>query len=73
MSTSDSHKDRLVELEAIITHLQYDFETLNKAVFEQRLEIDTLKQAVRRLEQQVTALPEDRERSDPRDELPPHY
>lgn len=65
-------EERLTELEVKLTYAEDLLDELNRVVFRQREEIDFLRRELLRLSQQVRdwAPPE---RSDPRDDIPPHY
>lgn len=71
--TPPPSEDRLVALELLVTHLQYDVEQMNVALREQQREIQSLHGLLARLERRVTQLQEPPEIRDPEAERPPHY
>lgn len=67
-------ESRLNHLEFLVSHQQEMLETLNRAIVDQSLQIIKLERNVARLENQLReAANGDRDRRDPREEIPPHY
>lgn len=73
MSETPSLSNRVVELELLVTHLQYDLEALNGALVDQQKQIDALQRVIARLDDRVKRLDEEDETRDPVAEKPPHY
>jgi uncharacterized coiled-coil protein SlyX len=67
-----SDKDRILEAEMSLTHLQHDFDALNTVVLEQQKTIEELSVLIQRLETKVDANT-DPEIRDAEAERPPHY
>ncbi len=65
--------DRVVNVELLLMHVQYDFEQLSQVVFRQQAEIDALKTEVAKLTTRIVTLADNPEVRDPQDEKPPHY
>jgi SlyX protein len=65
-------ENRLHELEAKISFAEDLIETLNRSVFRQQQQLDSMQQQLRLLHQQLQTLIPKEER-DLRDEIPPHY
>lgn len=63
---------RLTELEVKLSYAEDLLDDLNKTVFRQQEEIDFLRREMLRLAQQVREW-EPSERTDPREDIPPHY
>lgn len=65
-------EDRLTEVEIKLTYAEDLLDTLNRTVFRQQEEIDFLRRELVRLTREVRewAPPE---RTDPREDIPPHY
>jgi len=68
-----SRDDRIVHLETLVTHLQYDLEQLYSDVLEQQAEIRALRETLTRLERRVDVSSEGPDQRDPLEERPPHY
>lgn len=64
--------DRLTNVEVKLTFAEDLLDELNRTVFRQQEEIDFLRRELLRLAQQVRDWSPP-ERSDPRDDIPPHY
>lgn len=73
MSSSDSLSARVVELESMLTHLQYDFEKLSDVLIDQQAQIERLLKVVDRLENRVMSPTDEDMTRDLNDERPPHY
>lgn len=73
MASSQTHHERIVELELIVTHLQRDLDTLNGVLLEQHKEIDALRKYVAKLDDRLTRAGSQDEPFDPVAERPPHY
>ena len=73
MADSPEILQKLVDLESLIAHLQYEFEQLNAVIINQNQRIDQLQTSQRKFEHQLQTLEEDLEKRDPEDERPPHY
>ena len=73
MSSSESSDRRLIELELLVTHLQHDLEQMSSVLVGQQSQIETLKQEINRLEEQIGQLQGEPEIRDPDSERPPHY
>ena len=69
---SKSDRDRIVDAEIALTHLQQDYESINEVVLEQQRVIEQLSQQVQRLESRLDAA-KDPEVRDAESEKPPHY
>lgn len=65
-------QDRLTNVEVKLTFAEDLLDELNRTVFRQQEEIDFLRRELLRLAQQVRDWSPP-ERSDPRDDIPPHY
>lgn len=63
---------RLTELEVKLSYAEDLLDDLNKTVFRQQEEIDFLRRELLRLAQQVREWAPS-ERTDPREDIPPHY
>lgn len=64
--------ERLHELEIKICFLEDLVDTLNRTVFRQQQRIDQLAQALTALRQQIRTT-DPAARTEPREEIPPHY
>ncbi|MBD3676232.1 MAG: SlyX family protein [Planctomycetaceae bacterium] len=73
MTNSEEINDKLVHLESIIAHLQYEIEQLNGVVIAQNQRIDQLSSAQEKFEHQLETLSDEMEQRNPEDERPPHY
>ena len=73
MSLAEPDRQRIVELELIVTHLQHDLESLNTALLEQQKEIVFLRSVVSRLGDRMKRATAGEEQFDPAAEKPPHY
>lgn len=69
---SRSDRDRIVEAEIALTHLQHDYESLNEVVLEQQKAIEQLSVQIQRLQTKVESNAEPEIR-DAESERPPHY
>ena len=69
---SPSLDERIVELEILCTHLQHDFQDLNKVVIDQQSQLDQVQKINEQLQQHIEEL-ENPETRDPDQERPPHY
>lgn len=69
---SRSDRDRIVEAEIALTHLQHDYESLNEVVLEQQKAIEQLSIQIQRLQTKVESNAEPEIR-DAESERPPHY
>jgi len=69
---SKSDRDRIVDTEMALTHLQHDYEALNEVVLEQQKTIEQLSIDIQRLQTKVEAN-SDPEVRDAESERPPHY
>ena len=67
-----SDRDRIVEAEIALTHLQHDYESLNEVVLEQQKAIEQLSIQIQRLQTKVESNAEPEIR-DAESERPPHY
>ncbi len=65
-------EERLTELEVKLTFAEDLLEELNRTVFRQQEEIDLLRRELMHLAQQVREWAP-AERTDPREDIPPHY
>jgi SlyX protein len=68
--TSD---ERIIQLETLVMHLQYDVEQLNAALLAQHVELKELREALARLERRMDAGAAGPEERDLEAERPPHY
>lgn len=78
LKTDRSKDNRLDDLEGRITLMDDLLDTLNRTVFDQQRQIDSLQQQLRHLYQQMQSSSQtDGERSadapDPRQDIPPHW
>ena len=71
-SESRSNRDRIVDAEMALTHLQSDYEALNEVVLEQQKTIEQLSIEIQRLQTNVESNA-DPEVRDAESERPPHY
>lgn len=71
-SESQSDRDRIVDAEMALTHLQHDYESLNEVVLEQQKAIEQLSVQIQRLQSKVESN-SDPEIRDAEAERPPHY
>ena len=71
-SESRSNRDRIVDAEMALTHLQSDYEALNEVVLEQQKTIEQLSIEIQRLQTKVESNA-DPEVRDAESERPPHY
>ena len=69
---SSSNRDRIVDAEMALTHLQQDYESLNEVVLEQQKAIEQLSVQIQRLQTKVESSA-DPEVRDAESERPPHY
>lgn len=69
---SKSDRERIVDAEMALTHLQHDYDALNQVVLEQQKTIDGLMLKIQKLEAKVQTN-SDPEVRDAADEKPPHY
>jgi len=73
VTNSDEITEKLVNLESLIAHVQYELEQLNAVVIEQNQKIDRLSSAQEKFEHRLESLSEDLDQRSPEDERPPHY
>lgn len=69
---SSSNRDRIVDAEMALTHLQQDYESLNEVVLQQQKAIEQLSVQIQRLQTKVESNA-DPEVRDAESERPPHY
>lgn len=69
---SRTDRERIVDAEMALTHLQHDYESLNEVVLAQQKTIEQLSAQVQRLQSKVEAN-SDPEVRDAESERPPHY
>lgn len=69
---SRSDRERIVDAEVALTHLQHDYESLNEVVLQQQKTIEQLSAEVLRLKTKVESNA-DPEIRDAEAERPPHY
>ncbi|WP_296454561.1 SlyX family protein [Rubinisphaera sp.] len=67
----DSSLKRIVSLESLVTHLQYDLEQISKVVHNQQQKIDDLQRQIDLWAEQNES--EGFDLPDPLQEKPPHY
>ncbi len=67
----DSSLERIVSLESLVTHLQYDLEQISKVVHSQQQKIDDLQRQINLWIEQNES--DGFELPDPLQEKPPHY
>ncbi|TWT62295.1 SlyX family protein [Rubinisphaera italica] len=67
----DSSLERIVSLESLVTHLQYDLEQISKVVHSQQQKIDDLQRQIDLWVEQSES--DGFELPDPLQEKPPHY
>lgn len=67
-----SDRERIVEAEMALAHLQHDYDALNEVVLEQQKTIEGLSRKLQKLESKVDAS-SDPEVRDAEAERPPHY
>jgi SlyX protein len=65
--------DRIDELDARITLMDDLLDALNRTVFEQQRQIESLQQQLRHLYTQMQSQQSADEPTDPRQDIPPHY
>ena len=71
---NDRLRERVTQLETLLTHLQHDFQQLNEVVLQQQDRFTAIERQLVRLEQQLRTISEaPTEAIDPLDEKPPHY
>ncbi|HCZ17241.1 MAG TPA: SlyX family protein [Accumulibacter sp.] len=66
-------EDRVSELEVRITLAEDLVEELNLTVYRQQQQIDLLQQQLRHLYRHLQEAPTTVDKSNPRDDIPPHY
>ena len=67
-------RQRVTEVETLLTHLQHDYHQLNEAVLSQQARFTTIERQLLAVEQKLRDVAErPSEPSDPLDEKPPHY
>ena len=67
-------RQRVTEVETLLTHLQHDYHQLNEAVLEQQTRFTTIERQILALEQKLNEVANrPGEPIDPLDEKPPHY
>ncbi|QEG25054.1 SlyX family protein [Mariniblastus fucicola] len=71
-SESRTDRERIVDSEIALTHLQADYESLNEVVLQQQKLIEKLSAKVQQLESKLDSS-SDPEVRDPESERPPHY
>ena len=69
---SRTDRERIVESEIALTHLQHDYESLNEVVLQQQKTIEQLAVKIQRLETKIESNA-DPEVRDAESERPPHY
>ena len=69
---SRTDRERIIDAEIALTHLQQDYESLNEVVLQQQKIIEQLSVQVQRLETKVETNSEPEVR-DPESEKTPHY
>lgn len=69
---SKSDRDRIVDTEIALTHLQRDYESLNEVVLGQQREIENLSSELAKLQAKLSSSSEAEVR-DAEAERPPHY
>ena len=67
-----SDRERIVDAEMALTHLQHDYDALNEVVLDQQKAIEALTLKIQKLEAKVQTN-SDPEVRDAADEKPPHY
>ena len=67
-----SDKERIIETEMALAHLQHDYESLNEVVLEQQRAIEQLSVQLLKLQSKIDASTEPEAR-DAEAERPPHY
>ena len=71
---NDRLRERVTELETVLTHVQHDFQQLNEVVLQQQDRFTVIERQLVRLEQQLRTMADaPTEAIDPLDEKPPHY
>ena len=73
MDHPDSHEDRLVRVETMLTHLQHDIDQLNEALTDHFRRLQSFEDRFQRIEHDLESLAEEPEKRDPDTEKPPHY
>jgi SlyX protein len=69
---SKSDRERILEAEMALAHLQHDYDSLNEVVLQQQKTIEQLSRKIQKLESKVDAS-SDPEVRDAESERPPHY
>jgi uncharacterized coiled-coil protein SlyX len=70
-SPKRNDRERLTQVESLLSHLQHDIDKLNDALIDQQRQVDELRTLVLKLESAVEQFPDSPR--DPREERPPHY
>ena len=71
---NDRLRERVTELETLLTHVQHDFQQLNEVILQQQDRFTAIERQLVRLEQQLRTIADSpTEAIDPLDEKPPHY
>ncbi len=71
---NDRLRERVTELETLLTHVQHDFQQLNEVILQQQDRFTAIERQLVRLEQQLRTIADaPTEAIDPLDEKPPHY
>ncbi len=61
MSERPTLESRIVELESLVTHIQYDLERMNEVILAQNRDIEALRKTVQRLSVRLDALLEEQQ------------
>ncbi len=73
MNSENNQTERINQLEAMMTHLQNDFDQLNSVVLDLHKELQKMNARLEHLDGRVTILSEEPEIRNPEEEKPPHY
>ncbi len=71
---NDRLRERVTDLETLLTHVQHDFQQLNEVILQQQDRFTVIERQLVQLEQQLRTMADPpTEATDPLDEKPPHY
>jgi len=64
---------KLVNLESLIAHVQYELEQLNAVIIDQNQRIEQLSSTQTKFKHQLQTMSEELDQRNPEEERPPHY
>lgn len=73
MDLPEPLSERMVALESLVTHLQYDVEKMNEAILDQQTQLGVLKRGLERLKDQLSDASSGADSDGLPQEKPPHY